>query len=199
MAENSQIKKRAVVFLADGFEEVEAVTPVDYLCRAGIDVTTVSISDSARVTGRWGGIKLTADTTLAEFIRQDVKNFDAAIIPGGMPGAANIAASENACKLLKEMSAAGKLICAICASPVIVLAPLGILAGKNFTCYPGMEEKIPDYSNGLSGKWSDSRVVTDGNLITSRGAGTAGEFSIAIIEKLINKETAVKTAQTVLI
>jgi len=199
MAENTQLKKRAIVFLADGFEEVEAVTPVDYLCRAGIDVTTVSISDNAEVTGRWGGIKMTADTTLTEFIKQDYKNFDAAVVPGGMPGAANIAASENTCKLLKEMFAAGKLICAICASPVIVLAPLGIIKDKNFTCYPGMEEKAAEYSVELSGKWSDSRVVTDGNLITSRGAGTAGEFAAAIIEKLINKETAEKIAQTVLL
>jgi len=199
MALNSQKKKRAVVFLADGFEEVEAVTPVDYLCRAGIEVTAVSISDNKEVTGRWSGIKITADITLCELIKQDDKNWDAAVVPGGMPGAANIAASEKTCKLLKEMHASGKLICAICASPVIVLAPLGIIKGKNFTCYPGMEEKMPDSSDDLSGKWSDSRVVTDGNLITSRGAGTAGEFAIAIIEKLINKETADKIAQTVLL
>jgi len=91
------------------------------------------------------------------------------------------------------MATSGKLVCAICASPAVVLAPLGILNGKKFTCYPGMEEKVKD------GIWSDANVVVDGNIITSRAAGTSGHFAIAIIEKLLDKETAQKIADAVLL
>jgi 4-methyl-5(b-hydroxyethyl)-thiazole monophosphate biosynthesis len=184
--------KKALVLLADGFEDVEAVTPIDYLRRAGIEVSTVSISDSLTVTSKWGGIKMSAATTLTEIAKQG-GGWDAVIIPGGMPGAANLAASKETSALIIDMAAAGKLICAICAAPALVLAPLGLLAGKKFTCYPGMEEKAAD------GEWSDGRVVTDGNIITSRGAGTAGEFAIAIIEKLLDKAAAQKIADTVLL
>jgi 4-methyl-5(b-hydroxyethyl)-thiazole monophosphate biosynthesis len=197
------MNKKAFVLMADGFEDVEAVTPIDYLRRAGIEVTTVSISENCRqddltVTSRWGGIKLTADIAIKEFAAkefaaQGCKNWDAVIVPGGIPGATNLAASKETRILLKEMAAAGKLICAICASPVVVLAPLGLIAGKKFTCYPGLEEKTAD------GSWSDDRVVVDDNIITSRGAGTAGEFSIAIIEKLLGKDAGKKIAETVLL
>ena len=187
--------KKAIILLADGFEDVEAITPIDYLCRAGIDVTIASISNSLTVTSRWGGIKMTVGTTLTEQISniKERKYWDAVIVPGGSPGAVNLAASQEVNTLLNEMAAAGKLICAICASPAVVLAPLGLLAGKKFTCYPKMEEKVTD------GEWSDNRVVVDGNIITSRGAGTAGEFAIAIIEKMLDDSTAKKIADTVLL
>ena len=182
--------KKAIVLLADGFEDVEAVTPIDYLRRAGIEVVTAAISENLTITSRWGGIKLIADTTLS---KNEEINWDAVIIPGGMPGASNIAASQEANVFIKKMASDGKLVCAICASPVVVLAPLGLLNRKKFTCYPGLEEKITD------GQWSDTRVIVDGNIITSRGAGTAGEFSIAIIENLLDKAAAEKIAETVLL
>jgi 4-methyl-5(b-hydroxyethyl)-thiazole monophosphate biosynthesis len=185
--------KKAIILLADGFEEVEALTPIDYLRRAGVEVTAAAIGDSLTVKGRWSGLKVTADTTLAEIAKGGTGGWDAVVLPGGMPGAANLAASKETGALLKEMAACGKLICAICASPALVLSPLGLLAGKKFTCYPGMEEKARE------GKWSDKRVVADGNIITSRGAGTAGEFAIAIIEKLIDGAAAKKIAETVLL
>jgi len=185
--------KKAIVLLADGFEDVEAVTPIDYLQRAGIEVTTASISGSLTVTSKWGVIKMTATSTLAEVTKQGTNSYDAIILPGGMPGTANLAASKETSALIKDMAANGKLICAICAAPALVLAPLGLLKGKNFTCYPNMEEKVTD------GKWSGDRVVTDGNVITSRGAGTAGEFAVAIIEKLLDKAAAQKLAETVLL
>jgi 4-methyl-5(b-hydroxyethyl)-thiazole monophosphate biosynthesis len=185
------VTKKVIVLLAEGFEDVEAVTPIDYLRRAEIEVTTVSISDNLTVTSRWGGIKLIADTTITEFVKQG--GWDAVVIPGGMPGAANLAASGETSVLLKEMAAAGKLICAICASPVIVLAPLGLLAGKKFTCYPGLEEKVQD------GQWLNDRAVTDGNIITSRAAGTSGDFALAIIRQLLDKDTAKKIADAVLL
>jgi len=187
--------KKALVLLADGFEDVEAVTPIDYLSRAGIEVTTVSISESITVTSKWGGIKMTACTTLAELAKQGTDGYDAVILPGGMPGSTNLAASKDTGSLIKKMAAAGKTICAICAAPALVLAPLGLLAGKNFTCYPGMEEKV----NTAGSKWSDDRVMVDGNVITSRGAGTAGEFAAAIIEKLLDKAAAKKIADAVLL
>ena len=190
------MEKKAIVLLADGFEDAEAITPIDYLQRAGIEVTAVSISQSQIVTSRWGGIKLLAGTTIAEFLKvtaEEKIEWDAVICPGGMPGAANLAASQEVSGLLKKMSANGKLICAICAAPVIVLSPLGLIKGKKFTCYPGMEEKAQ------GGVFCNARVVVDGNIITSRAAGTSGEFAIAIIEKLLDKETAEKIADTVLL
>jgi len=189
--------KKAIVLLADGFEDVEAITPIDYLRRAGIEVTIVSISENLTVTSRWGGIKIIANTTLTELIKRG-EELDAVILPGGMPGASNLAASKETGSLLKNMAAAGKLVCAICASPVIVLAPLGLISGKKFTCYPGMEKEVsPDYC--VNSKWSDDRVVVDGNIITSRSAGTAGEFAIAIIEKLVDKSTAEEIAADILL
>jgi len=183
--------KKAIVLLAEGFEEVEAVTPIDYLRRAGVEVTIATISFILNVKGA-RGIKIDADTTLAG-IEGEESSWDAVIIPGGSNGAANLAASKQAGVLLKDMTAAGKLICAICASPAVVLSPLGLLAGKKFTCYPGLEEKVNE------GKWSDERVVVDDNIITSRSAGTSGEFAIAIIEKLLDKEAAKKIADAVLL
>ena len=183
--------KKALVLLAEGFEEVEAVTSVDYLRRAGVEVTTAAITLFMTVKGA-RGIKVDTDTELAG-LDVGTGNWDAVIIPGGKHGAANIAASEESCKLIKNMAAAGKLICAICASPAVVLSPLGLLEGKKFTCYPGMEEKV------TGGNWSGDRVVVDGNIITSRGAGTSGEFAIAIIEKLLDAAAAKKIADSVLL
>ncbi|MDR0302498.1 MAG: DJ-1/PfpI family protein [Treponema sp.] len=184
--------KKALVLLADGFEEVEAVTPVDYLRRAGIEVTVASITENLTVKGARAGLQVLAEIALSNLSAAD-GGWDAVILPGGMPGAANLAASKETTSLLKNMAAAGKLICAICAAPAVVLAPLGLLAGKKFTCYPGMEEKVTE------GTWSDNRVVVDGNLITSRGAGTAGEFSIAVIKALLGDEAGDKIAGSVLL
>jgi len=190
--------KKAIVLLADGFEDVEAITPIDYLRRAGIEVTTVSISESLTVTSKWGGIKMTANSTLTDIVKQGTDGWDAIIAPGGMPGSTNLAASKETGSLIKKMATDGKLVCAICAAPALVLAPLGLLNGKKFTCYPGMEEKVTTASYAGC-KWSDNHVVTDGNIITSRGAGTAGLFAVTIIEKLLDKAAAQKIADAVLL
>ena len=181
--------KKAVVLLAEGFEEVEAVTPIDYLRRAGIEVSVVSVSDNLIVKGS-RNIEVKAETALSQLPPGE---YDAVIVPGGLNGSKNIAASSEAGALLKKTAEAGKLICAICAAPALVLSPLGLLKGKNFTCYPGMEKEAQD------GVWKEERVVIDRNLITSRGAGTAGEFAIAIIEKLTDEETSKKIAESVLL
>jgi len=190
--------KNAVVLLAEGFEEVEAVTPIDYLRRAGITVTIAAVGNAAAggalsVKGA-RGITVNADVTLKNLLQQHkAASYDAVIIPGGMPGATNIAASKEAGALITEMATAGKLVCAICAAPAVVLAPLGILSGKKFTCYPGMEEKVQ------GGTWTDERVAIDGTIITSRSAGTAGVFAVAIIGQLVGKAEGDKIAQAVLL
>ena len=183
--------KKAIVLLADGFEEIEAVTPIDYLRRAGVEVVTAAIGKEEAVNGA-RRIQVIADTTLAK-LTGGAGAFDAVIVPGGMPGAANLAGSKEVNSLLTDMAAAGKLVCAICASPAVVLFPLGLLSGKKFTCYPGMEKQV---SGGL---WSEDKVVIDTNIITSRSAGTAGDFAVAIIGKLIDEDAGKKIAGAVLL
>jgi 4-methyl-5(b-hydroxyethyl)-thiazole monophosphate biosynthesis len=189
------MSKRALVFLAEGFEEVEAVTPIDYLRRAGVEVTTVSIGRSAQVPGSHG-IPVNADTTLDALEKQGKlgpADWDAVVLPGGGKGAENLAFSATVGSFVTAMAKAGKLICAICASPAVVLAPLGLLKGRDFTCFPGMEERV----SGAS--WKESRVAIDGSLITSRGAGTAGEFAVAIIGKLLGDDAGERVARSVLL
>jgi len=172
--------KKALIFLADGFEEVEAVTPVDYLRRAGIKVVMAATGKNADVMGSHG-INFTADTTLETMEKQGELNpsgWDCVIIPGGMLGSKNIAACAPVGNFLKKIAGSGKMIAAICAAPAVVLAPLGLLEGKRFTCYPEMEQGL------TCGTWTEDKVVIDGALITSRAAGTAAEFAFAIIRTL---------------
>ena len=187
--------KNVLVLLAEGFEEVEAVTPIDYLRRSGIKVTTAAIGKSFAVSGSHG-IQLSADTSLDILLKEGklkAQLWDGVVLPGGLPGADNLAASKQTGAFLSEMAKAGKLISAICASPARVLSPLGLLKGKKFTCYPGEEEKVTSPSSASYGaQWKNDRVVVDGDLITSRSAGTAGEFASAIIERLVGKEEGEK-------
>lgn len=187
------MEKKAIILLAEGFEEVEAITPADYLRRAGIEVLVAAMGGNRSVKGSHG-LSFQADTTLAELLRsQSASNWDLVVVPGGMPGAANIAASVSAGALLKEQYAAGRLVAAICAAPVVVLHPLGLIAGRRYTCFPGMEK-------GVTGAhWSSDPVVVDGNVITSRAAGTAGTWAIAIIEVLAGSESARRIAASLLI
>ena len=192
--------KKAIVLLAEGFEEVEAVTPIDYLRRAGIEVAIAAIGSGLAVKGAHG-ITVNADLTLRDLIAQQkagAASWDTVVIPGGMSGATNIAASAEAAALITEMAATGKWVCAICAAPAVVLAPLGLLSGKKLTCYPGMEADV------RGGIWTDEAVAVaasdgDGGIITSRAAGTAGLFAVAIIGQLLGQETADKIAASVLL
>jgi 4-methyl-5(b-hydroxyethyl)-thiazole monophosphate biosynthesis len=184
------MSKKALVFLADGFEEVEAATPIDYLRRAGIEVTTVSVDGNKIVTGAHG-LPVVADSLITELPAETA--WDILVCPGGMPGASNIAASTSACALLKVQAAAGRWIAAICASPAVVLSPLGILQGRRAACFPGMEDKTG------GAHWSDDGVVIDGNIITSRGPGTAGLFAAAIIGQVLNRGEADRVAASVLL
>lgn len=173
------LAKTALVILAEGFEEVEAIAPVDVLRRAGVRVTLAGVN-SLTVKGS-RNMSVQADVLL-----KDVKDLqDAVILPGGLPGAANLAKSEEVAELVKKMNAAGKLVAAICAAPAVVLAPLGILDGKKATCYPGCES---DFSSQTV--HSQGRVVKDGNVITSQGPGSALEFSLEIVRELVGDEMA---------
>ncbi|GHV00070.1 DJ-1 family protein [Spirochaetia bacterium] len=220
--------KRAIVLLADGFEEVEAITPIDYLRRAGVEVTTVSISGSRTVTGSHG-IQITADTMLADIAPQaaasqsgsapsadasslsdsnrlpdasglpDVSGLpDAVLLPGGGVGADNLAASVAVGALIAAQLGSGKIVAAICASPAVVLAPLGVLKGRRFTCYPGLEGKV-NGTKSTGAQWSEETVVIDGNVVTSRGAGTAAAWAIALIGELAGQGEAAKVAKSVLL
>jgi 4-methyl-5(b-hydroxyethyl)-thiazole monophosphate biosynthesis len=180
------------LMLADGFEEVEALTPADYLRRAGIDVKLVSIGGGKTVTGAHG-IPVLADMLIKEAPHPSAG--DALLLPGGLPGASNLAASAELDFLLKKALDDFALICAICAAPALILASKGILDGRRWTCYPGLEKE----SGRAKDSWLPDRVVVDKNIITSRAAGTAGEWSIKIIEKLVGAETGAKIARSVLL
>jgi 4-methyl-5(b-hydroxyethyl)-thiazole monophosphate biosynthesis len=173
------MRKNALIILAEGFEEIEAVTCIDLLRRAEVSLTVAGLRQT-HVNGSHG-ITLIADKALAAV----GADFDALILPGGMPGSANLAASEKVTALIKQMHAAGKLIAAICAAPALVLAPCGVLNHKAATCFPGMEDNF-----GQTTRRQEDPVVIDGNIITSRGPGTAFLFALAIAEKLSGRQTA---------
>ena len=171
--------KKGYLFLADGCEEVEALTPVDILRRAGIEVTTVSISDRLEVTGSHR-IGIRADALFAD---QDFSDADYLILPGGMPGTKHLGAHEGLCALLKDAAQKEIWICAICAAPS-VLGDLGLLKGREATCYPGLEPRL------AGAETLQKEVVRSGRFITSRGMGTAFEFGLALVRHLCGSEVA---------
>jgi 4-methyl-5(b-hydroxyethyl)-thiazole monophosphate biosynthesis len=178
--------KQVALLLADGFEEVEAITVADYLRRAGIKVYLTSLL-STTVTGSHQ-VTLIAD----KLIDQLPDNLDAVIVPGGMPGASNLAQSEQVIKLIRNTFDDNKLVAAICAAPALVLAKSGVLNEREFTFYPGFEKQL------VESGWKADIVVQDGNIITSRGPGTAAEFTFAIIEYLLGQQAAHAVKQATL-
>ena len=171
---------RVLVPLAEGFEEIEAVTVVDLLRRAGIDVRTASLGD-ARVTGSHG-IPVEADISVDA---ADVADYDMIVLPGGMPGAAHLGQDPRIITLLRRFADAGRYTAAICAAPG-VLAAAGLLDNRRATSFPGF--LAPDSAPGIS--LSDAPVVVDGRVVTSRGPGTATEFSLELIELLCGRQAA---------
>ncbi len=170
--------KRALVLLADGFEEVEAITQIDFLRRAGIETVVAGVTARDVVGGH--DIRVNTDITVDEWN----DGFDAIVIPGGAEGAKNIAADGPAMDLIRRAFQESRLVAAICASPGVVLGANGLLGTRRFTCYPGFEE----YATG--GTFVEERVVVDGNLITSRGPGTAAEFAEEIVRHLVGEDAA---------
>jgi 4-methyl-5(b-hydroxyethyl)-thiazole monophosphate biosynthesis len=179
------------VFLAEGFEEVEALTVVDLLRRASMDVKTTSITESLIVTGAHG-IPVTADTTIND---ADFANTEWLIAPGGMPGAENLHQCKELNALFKEHAAKQGKIAAICAAPAVVLAQAGLLNGKEATCYPGFEPLCKE--NGA--KMIERPVVTDGNTVTANGPASATLFALAIINKTLGVAKSQEVAQGLLL
>ncbi|MBQ9539358.1 MAG: DJ-1/PfpI family protein [Treponema sp.] len=174
--------KKALVFIADGSEEVETFSPVDYLRRAGVEVTLVAVGTASRTVTMSRKVSVNADMTLDSYLSSASADLpDAVVVPGGMPGASNIASSKAAVALVQEMQEAGRLVCAICASPALVLSKTSALEGKSWTCYPGMEGNAKAFSGGYR---ADCPFVHDGNVITGRGPGAAEEFSMEIVKAL---------------
>jgi len=163
--------------LAAGFEEIEAVSPIDLLRRAGVEVTVASLAPDLQVIGR-SGILLRADVSLAEVIQQ---TFDCLLLPGG-PGVKHLRADPRIVQLVHRHAASGSWIAAICAAPTVLL-DAGLLAGRRFTAHPSVASELP-------AALSAERVVQDGRIITSRGAGTAVDFGLAVVEALQGKARA---------
>lgn len=172
--------------MANGFEETEFVTPFDYWQRGGINVTLASISDSLDVVGAHN-LAIKANALLKDV---NLANFDAVCLPGGGPGVKNLRASAAVADILRKFDDAGKRIFAICAAP-LVLSQAGLLKNRKCTCFPGCESEL-DCKQFLT-----DRVVVDGNVITSRGAGTAEEFAFECLAHMTERETAEKIRKQV--
>lgn len=179
--------KKAAILLAEGFEEVEALTPVDLLRRAGVETLIVSADDKRIVTGSHA-ISIQSDLLLKEF---NVSDIDLLILPGGMPGTKNLDANESVRNAVLACDKRECFLAAICAAPS-VFGHLGILKGRKATCYPGFEDQLE------GAEFVTDSVVTDGHIITSRGLGTAIPFGLKLAELLVNTETAEKLAKGII-
>lgn len=166
-------------FLAEGFEDIEALAPVDIMRRAGLQVETVSITDEIVVCSAHG-VGVVADKTLAEI---DFEDAELMFLPGGMPGAKNLDECKDLCEGLVEHYQSGLPIAAICAAPM-VLGHLGLLEGKKATCYPGFETELKGAT------YTAALVEQDGQIITGKGPGAAMELGYVLVELLKDKQTA---------
>ncbi|MBF6979114.1 DJ-1/PfpI family protein [Aerococcaceae bacterium zg-BR22] len=175
--------KKFLVLLADGFEEIEALTPVDYLRRAGIEVDTASITEQLQVTGSH---KI---TVLADKLLQDVTvdDYEGIYLPGGLPGATNLRDNDTVIELVQAFNQQEKLVTAICAAPII-LEKAGVIDGKNVTSFPSFSGELTSAEHYVDGEI----VVTDGNIVTGRGAAIAIYESFKIIELLLGRAAVEK-------
>ncbi|HKL79184.1 MAG TPA: DJ-1 family glyoxalase III [Mobilitalea sp.] len=178
---------KVYIFLAEGYEEIEGLTVVDLLRRAEIEINMVSITGNKLVTGAHG------ITTVTDMLFEDANYEDADILvlPGGMPGTLNLMQHEGLDKLLRLSANNEKTLAAICAAPR-VLGSKGLLEGKKATCYPGNEE----YLRGA--KYNEGDVVEDGNIVTSKGMGTAIDFALTLIKRLKNVDEAERIASSII-
>ena len=173
---------KVLVPLAEGFEELEAITVIDLLRRAGFDVTSAGL-DEGPVTASRGSV-LIPDTSIDQVIDQD---FDLIVLPGGLPGANNLRADHRIQRLVQSQNERGATIGAICAAPR-ALESSGVLHGKTITCYPGALDDLKSEAFSITA----NAVEIDGNLVTSRGPGTAMDFALTLIERLGGKPLADK-------
>lgn len=179
--------KKVFIFLAEGFEETEAVATADVMLRGELDVTTVSVTGKSPVTGAHG-IAVNADTL---FENTDFSKGEMLVLPGGMPGASNLNVHQGLKNLLKQYAKEGKKLAAICAAP-LVLGGLDLLQGKKATAYPGFESTLK------GAEYVGAGVVKDGNIITGKGPGFALDFGLAIVEELQGTAKAKAVAEGLL-
>ena len=177
---------KVFIFLAEGFEEVEALAVADVLIRAGSDVKLISISDNLLVKGAHC-IEVKAKYLLENIVNEE---FDLLFLPGGMPGTRNLGDSEKLKELIIKADKEGKLISAICAAPS-VLGKLGLLKNRKATCYPGFEKDL------IGAELLSEKVVKDGHIITSRGMGTAIDLGLKLTEIMYDKKTANEIAESI--
>jgi len=181
------VTKTVLVPIAEGTEEIEAVTIIDTLRRAGAQVLVASVSGLQITASR--KVKLVADVLIKDC---QGKTFDCIALPGGMPGAEHLRDCVILTDLLKQQAKAGRIVAAICASPAVALAHHGLLKGRKATCHPAFQDKLPDKSA------AGQRVVIDGHFITSQGPGTALEFSLTLVEVLFGPERKKQVAEPML-
>lgn len=186
---NRKPMKRAYVFFADGFEELEAIGTVDMLRRAGMDAVSVSVNGSQYVTGAHN-VTVKTDIPISEV---DAENAEWLVLPGGMPGAVNLYDCAELQALLRSQYDRNRNIAAICASPAVVLGQLGMLKGRKATCYPGFEGKCE------GAEMKDERCVTDANIVTANGPSSVTNMCFAIISISKGRETAVRVMNDMLI
>ena len=176
---------KVYVFLANGFEDVEALIPVDVLRRGGVEVVTVSITDSLMVETAHQ-VRIEADNMFADCNFADANLL---LLPGGMPGASNLYGHEGVCKAVLSQAKAGKKIAAICAAPAVVLAQLGVLDGKKATCYPGFERMLTNAT------YTADLVTIDGNVTTAEGPAAAFPFAYELLSQLVSEEVSNQIAE----
>ncbi|MBQ8711431.1 MAG: DJ-1/PfpI family protein [Prevotella sp.] len=175
------------VFLADGFEDVEALIPIDVLRRGGVEVVTVSTTDFPLVESAHG-VNIEADM---QYEQCDFSDADLLMLPGGMPGAANLFAHEGVCKAVLQQAAAGKKVGAICAAPAVVLAQLGLLEGRRATCYPGFDQVLKDGG----AQYTADLVTVDDNITTAEGPAAAFPYAYELLSQLVDQQTADQIAE----
>ena len=178
---------KVYVFLADGFEDVEALIPIDVLRRGGVDVISVSTTEFPLVESAHG-VSIEADL---QFDQSDYTDADLLMLPGGMPGASNLFAHEGVCQAIKAQFDAGKKVSAICAAPAVVLAPLGILNGKKATCYPGFEKALAE----TGATYTADLVTVDGTVTTAEGPAAAFPYAYELLSQLVDKATSDQIAE----
>ena len=178
--------KKVILFFANGTEEIEALTAVDLLRRAGADVTLAGVGGTALVGSH--GIRITADTTAEQAV---CGVYDMAVVPGGMPGTNHLNESGAVDTVLKNTAENGGYLAAICAAP-LVLGKRGYLAGKEAICFPGFEEQL------IGARLSEKRVCRDGKIITAAGAGVALDFALMLVEALYGEDASRKLRASVL-
>lgn len=173
-----------LVPLADGFEEIEALAPVDLLRRASVEVTVATLNDNRHATGR-SGITAHGDAALGDIVGRD---FDLVFLPGGA-GVKNLRADPRVLGIVKKQHTAGRWLAAICAAPT-VLHDAGLLAGRRYTAHFSVANELPSILG-------HERVVTDGKITTSRGAGTAVEFGLHLVSLLVSPEKAAEISKAI--